>query len=964
VQELKLTLLGSPGLEFGGAPVEADTRKALALVAYLALTKRRHGRDALAAFLWPEYAQSRARAALRRTLAALGEARSGCWLEARRESLGVTGEGLWVDVDRFRELLAACREHAHPENEVCDRCLPPLEEAAAVYRDDFMAGFTLRDSAAFDDWQFFQAEELRRELAGALERLARGHSERGAWETAMSYARRWLSLDPLHEPAHRALMQIYAASGRRSAALRQYRVCVRTLERELGVAPLSETAALYETIKEDRPRSAAHLPPPEPPPTAEPAMETFGSRLVGRDREWSALLAAYAATGPDGYVVALEGEAGIGKTRLAEEFLTHAGERSARTLAARCYEGESSLAYGPLVETLGSAVRQPDALLQEVPGRYLTEAARLLPELSERAPGLPAAPPLGGPGAQSRFYEGVCETLLALCRGPAPGVVLFDDLHWADEASVDLLTYLIRRLHERPILVLFTWRSEQVREDHRLRRLLAETRRAERATAIELRRLPRESVYELARQVAGYSSEELGARLYEETEGVPLFLREYLTAVARDAPERSGDRALPGGVRDLLHGRLQEASETGRQLLAAAAAVGRSTDLDTLREASGRGEEETIAAVEELVGRNLLRETRDSPEESPSYDFSHEKLRALVYEETGLARRRLLHRRIADTLLERARRRRETGSLSVPISYHLRLAGREQEAARYLVLAGEHARSVYANAEALDHLRAALALGHPQAADLHESLGDLHTLLGEYGAALASYETAAALRDPEEEPGGLARLEQKLGGVHQRRGDWEQADSHLEAALDAAEGAPAADLARLYADRSLSARHLDRSECALELANRALELATQAEDQRALARAHNALGILHRDAGNSEHCREHLTRSLALAQRLEDPGARVAALNNLALALAENGERDAALALLREALSLCAAQGDRHREAALHNNLADLLHDTGRTEDSMQHLKRAVSIFAEVGGEGELQPEIWKLTEW
>lgn len=966
VSGLRLVLLGSPGLEFGGEPVEVDTRKAVALVAYLALTKRRHGRDSLAALLWPEYGQSRARAALRRTLASLGEARSGGWLEVRRESLGVTGEALWLDVDRFRELLAECREHGHSEGEVCDRCLPLLAEAAGLYRDDFMAGFTLRDSAAFDDWQFFQAEELRRELAGALERLVRGHGALGEWEAATAHARRWLALDPLHEPAHRTLMESYARSGQRSAALRQYRECVKLLDRELGVAPLQETGALYERIKEDR------LPPslPDTPSAERPVAEPAGDYpLVGRAAEWEALLDTYAAAGPGGCVVALEGEAGIGKTRLAEEFLAYAGQRGARTIAARCYEGEAGLAYGPLAEALAATIRQQEsaAPLKRIPARHLVEAVRLLPELSEAVPGLPPAASFGGPGAQSRFYEGVCEVLLALCGGPVPGILLLDDSHWADEATLDLLTYLIRRLRGRPVCVMLTWRSERVPDEHRLRRLLAEARRAGSATLIKLGRLDRASVGELARAAGGAEDPSGGLveRLYEETEGLPLFLGEYLAAVSRGTlVPADGDWMLPGGVRDLLHARLRDASDTGRQLLASAAAVGRSSGFDTLREVSGRGEEETVAAIEELVGRGLLEEVQNDGDGAPAYDFSHEKLRALVYEETGLARRRLLHRRIAEALLERARRHREKGPLAAGLAHHLRLAGREEEAAGYFKLAGEHARSVYANAEALSHLRAALALGHPEATALHEGMGDLHTLLGEYTAALTSYETAAALREPGGTPGGLARLEQKLGGVHQRRGEWELAESHFEAALATGEEPPAGDLARLYADRSLSARRLHRTEQALSFAERALDLAGTAGDARSLAQAHNTLGVLLRDAGDREQARHHLERSLALAQALEDPGARVAALNNLALAHADGGVLEDALERAGEALSLCASQGDRHREAALHNNLADLLHAAGRREESMEHLKQAVAIFAEIGGESEPRAEIWKLTEW
>src|SRR5215210_6378484 len=344
VPRTTVLLLGAPRIEHDGEPIEVDTRKAIALLAYLAVTRRRHARDALAGLLWPEYNQSRARAALRRTLSSLGKARAEGWLEADRESVELDRDGVWIDVDRFRELLAECRTHGHPETEVCPECLPPLSEAVELYRDDFLAGFTLRDSAAFDDWQFFQAEEMRRELAGALERLSRGYGALEAWERAVSYGRRWLALDHLHEPAHRWLMQLYAWAGQRSAALRQYRECVRVLEGELGVSPLEETTRVYEAIMEN------NLPPPpdlaqerssiprteerEFSSTGEPSVRPrHDEPLVGREAEWDSLLRAYDASRTAGHVVVLEGEAGIGKTRLAEEFVDYAAGRGSVTVA-------------------------------------------------------------------------------------------------------------------------------------------------------------------------------------------------------------------------------------------------------------------------------------------------------------------------------------------------------------------------------------------------------------------------------------------------------------------------------------------------------------------------------------------------------------------------------------------------------------------------------------------------------
>ena len=1017
MSELALYLLGPPRIERDGTALNVDTRKATALIAYLAVTRQPQSRDALAALLWPEYDQAHARATLRRTLSTLNKALAGNWLQIDRETVAIDATThIRLDVDEFYNYLEQCKRHGHPVSEVCSACLDPLARAVSLYRDDFLAGFGLRDSPNFDDWQFFQADTMRRDLSNALERLVHGHSILPDYSSAIAYARRWLALDRLHEPAYRYLMELYAWSGQRAAALHQYRECVQVLQKELGVAPLEATTHLYQAIKENQlapppvasrtfthlstegvagdsalapalsvitmPVSSAAGPtihrdshdtsgsynPGRVPTAPLPQVSQAIYPMVGRSKEISTLIDAYASIQSNGCVLILEGEAGIGKTRLAEEFIAHARARGAAVIAARCYEGETNLAYGPVVSGLHAAIAQKadTRWLGNIAESWLSEAARLLPELVTMRPALPPAPPLDSPGAQSRFFEGLRQVLLAVCSGARPGVIFFDDVHWADSASLDLLSYLVRRLHDQPLCIVITWRSLHASSDQRLHHLLVESQRSGRATIVSLSRLSRATVQELVQSAASNTaiSKELAERLYQETEGLPFFLVEYLTALTKDIPgSGESDWSLPGGVRDLLQSRLVSVSETGWQLLTAASVMGRSFDFDTLREASGRSEEETVTALEELIGQGLVTEVRSAAgDRSLIYDFNHEKLRALVYEQTSLARRRLLHRRIAEVFAGRMRGYRDSATIAGQIAHHYQMAGNDSLAAEYYRLAGERARSLYANTEALAHLRLALALGHPETAALHEACGDLHTLLGEYGAALKSYETAAALCASD----ALGNIEYKLGTVYERRRQWELAESHFEAALRALDDTgQAGERARVYANWSLTAHHQGQIGKSLELAQQALHLAEAAHDARALAQANNILGILASSQGNLALARHHLEHSLDLAQSLNDPSSRVAALNNLALAYGTSGEFEQALRLAADALALCVSQGDRHREAALHNNLADLLHAAGRSEEAMSHLKQAVTIYAEIGVEGgTVQPEIWKLAEW
>ncbi len=993
MSDLVIRTLGTPTIEYQGSAIKVDTRKAIALLIYLAVEAHPRSRDTVAALLWPEHDQSRARAALRRTLSVLHKALNGRYLAIERERLALSGsEAPWVDALEFLRLLALRRTHDHTEKEVCAACLQPLAQAVALYQDDFLSGFTLRDSSSFEEWQLAQRQALRDDLALALAALTRCYILVGELAEAITVARRWLALDPLNEQAHRFLMRLYDWTGQRAAALRQYRECVQTLERELGTPPLAVTTRLDEAIRARRAAgppaatSANHSAleasqravPPRPglqeQPTQAGLPRVVGvAPLIGRAQEWSAVLNAYDSSAHAGQLLVIEGEAGIGKTRLAEELLAYARTRGAVVGAARCYEGETALSYMALMALLRAAVG-PDlvARLHDLPDIWLSEASRLAPELAAVRPDVPPPAPLDTPGAQSRFFEGLRQALIAgVAAGTPPGLLLLDDVQWADDASLDALTYLVRRIERQPICIVLIWRSDAVDGRHRLWRLLAEAQRGGRATHLSLRRLEEEDVRVWLRQELGDARErqapELAARLYQETEGLPFFIAEYVMALARGAYAEAGEPWIaPVGAQDLLRSRLSALSETAWQALTSAAALGRSFDLDTVREVSGRSDEETTAALDELMERGLIREAPDTRQGGISYDFTHDKLRALVYDETSLARRRLLHRRAAEALMVMSRRQRQGAERAAQIAQHYAAAGDNAAAAAQHTIAGERARELYAHADAIHHFQLALMLGDPHAAALHEAIGDAYTLLGDYTQALASYGEAAS----RSQNGSLAQVLHKIGQAQGRRGEWEAAQLRFRAAIEALDAgvetlSALVEQAHIYADWSLAARHLGQLDQAQSHAEQALRLATTASDPHALAQAHNILGALANSQGDTERALRHLRESLALAERLDDTPTRAAALNNLALALQAAGQIERALPLAEAALALSVTQGDRHHEAALHNNVADLLHASGHVEDAMAHLKQAVSIYAEIGVEaGAVKPGIWKMVDW
>jgi predicted ATPase len=535
-----------------------------------------------------------------------------------------------------------------------------------------------------------------------------------------------------------------------------------------------------------------------------------------------------------------------------------------------------------------------------------------------------------------------------------PGILWLDDAQWADTASLDLLSFLTRRWRGRPYLILVCWRGGDLAMDHRLRQLLAETSREGSGGSLALTRLDANAVSQL---VAAATSETdmaksaaLSKRLYRETEGLPFLLNAYLHTLPQESFEAE-TWLLPASARDLFQSFLSQTGETESQLLQAAAVIGRAFDFDLLLSASGRSEEESLPALEDLVERQLLMEGSAGA----LYDFHHHKLRELLYEEMSLVRRRLLHRRVAQAMSARPAANLG-GEMAALIAAHFQAAGLDDQAAVFFRQAGDYARSLFAHRDALGHYQAALALGHPETGSLHEFCGDLHVRLGQYAAALASYEMAAAVCAPEQ----LAQLEHRIGRVYYRRGEWALAKHHFAQAQKL--WVDDKELARLFVDWSVTAYRAGQTDRAIELAALAQSATTTPLIE---AQTENMLGVLARKQGDLDEASEHFGRSLLLAGEHDFIDIRITAANNLALVEAAAGKPQTACDRLRSALDLCLTYGDRHWEAALRSNLADLLHALGDEEESMAQFKQAVTIYAEIGQEiGDARPEIWKLTEW
>ncbi len=401
--QLSIHLFGQPQVKVDNKIVDITRKKAVALLAYLAISGQAHSRDALATMLWPEADQSRARAGLRSALWALNQTEVGAWLVVDVETVGLAGgkpgssdahPAPVVDVDQFRAFVQAARSHDHAPGEACPACVHSLTAAAEMATDDFMAGFTLPDAPAFDEWQFFEASTLRQEMAAALERLTLFLRADGAYETAIPYARRLVALDSLHEPAHRLLMHLYMEAGMHGAAWRQYEQCRDVLARELDVEPSPETIELAEKVRgysrAGRSGSGDGMPAAtatyDQAATGQTPHETPNNlphnttAFIGRRRELTEL--SRFLEDETTQLLTIVGPGGIGKTRLA---VAAAAEQLAR---GRFYEGVYFVALAPLTdpslvvpsvaEAIGYPLQKDQRSLAQQLADYLGQRAVLL----------------------------------------------------------------------------------------------------------------------------------------------------------------------------------------------------------------------------------------------------------------------------------------------------------------------------------------------------------------------------------------------------------------------------------------------------------------------------------------------------------------------------------------------------------------------------------------------------------
>ncbi len=711
---LRLAVLGGMAVDIDGTAVDAPpARRPWSLLAYLALHPGRHARGDLAACFWPEVLDASSRASLRSAVWALrrelGPAADGL-LVADRDSIGLADQGIWIDAAQFARLVDAGE----------------LEAAVELCRGPLLAGFD-------DEWVIRAREEHNERLLAVLERLAASADRVGDDQGALLWTRRQVAIDPYGEEAHRRLIARLAERGDRAAALVLYRTLADRLRRELGVAPSPATQQLIRDLRSDDSDGATpHHDGIDASRSLRPARRETPP-LLGREQELATLEGVWSdVVHGRGALASIRGPAGIGKSRLAAALLARAEATGARTAACAGLDlggGAPFVLWAELVRDLARDLPSPPL------GRgWPNDLARLAPDAGLAAVPAEDTATLAPELQRARLFEAAV-SLIEWASQDRPLMLLVEDVHGADEASLQLLGYVARRIAQLPVLIVLTRRTPPRRAGvDRLE--LALRARELLAGEVELGSLPPSALAALARSVAELPEEQV-SEVVDVCEGNPLLATQAARSIARGEDPAAGLGATARAAVALC-------GEDARSLVAFAAVAARDLERDELLSLPL---DEPARAAAEAIDGGLLRGERGR------VGFVHALLRDAVYAELSEPLRTDLHGRWAHALLacERAGGRRRPAE----VARHLRIAAEPRAAADELARAAVDARSLGALSEAAGYLREAIELIGDRA-DLWIELGEIEAWRGDRAAAEAAFAHARQALAPDQRE-GLAR---------------------------------------------------------------------------------------------------------------------------------------------------------------------------------------------------------------
>ena len=902
----RVRLCGRFTLELDGRDVagEVPGGQAGGLLLYLVAARGRAAdRGELIDVTWPEHVPRDPSGALRPLLSRVrGALPAPAALEGKERVRLALPEPVWLDVDEatraIRDARAAARGAAWQS----------AREHAEAALELLRPGFLPDVQAGWVDARRRELEELELEALEWIARsgLALGGTELGAAERA---GRELIARSAFRETGHRFLMEALAAGGNAAEALRVYEDLRVLLRDELGAAPAPELQALHARLlagEAGAPASvsSAAAPPQEASQARVPLPSVLSPRersaFVGRDRELEVLGTAWReARAGSRRLVLVGGEPGIGKTRLTSE-LARAAHAEGTVLYAGCQE-EALVSYQPFAEALRHYARSTDLDPEQLAlGPGAAELARLVPELAAEAvdDGVEA-----GADPETRRYlmfEAV-STLLAEVAARAPVILVLDDLHWADRATLHLLRHVVRASQQAPLLIVGTFREGEVGGGHPLAELIADLRRDRLVQRVSLDGLNEGDVRALIASHGGAeASSALVAAVHEQTEGNPFFVDEVLRHLIETGVlfERDGrwvsaltadEIGVPEGVKEVLAGRLGRLSEDCRAALAEAAVLGREFSFDVLSSMAQVEEDALIAGLEEALAAQLVVET--DGRRGPAYAFTHALVRETLYGGTSAPRRQRMHGRAA-LAIEAVDGEDEVATIAA----HLRLAGSAGDPAKaveYSLRAGAAARELFAWDEAATHWDGAVQVmaraggREAERAALLVGLADLMLAISDLGRGIAYLEQARGLYEQLGNRERAAQVDSRLGAAHAlvdsiyaEHLDIRRAFAHFEAAREVlAQGPARRSLGHLENGVGAALMYAQRIPEGIDAATRAMEIGERLGDEPLWTAGAETYGWHTLVAGDLETGIATLTRAFDVADRQQHPMLGWMALN-------------------------------------------------------------------------------------
>ena len=659
-------------------------------------------RQHIAYLFWPDTSEGQARNNLRQLLHQLRQS----WPYVNQYLAVDASTLLWraspqfsLDVAEFEAALAQA-DAAHLENDAVKK-RKALAYAVKIYQGDLLP-------SCYDEWVAPERERLRRVFADALLQWVQELESQREFAAAIGYARRLLELDPLYEDHALILMRLHALNDDRTGALQVYKTSAAALQDELGIEPGPALRQAYE-------RLLAVDEPAEPVAPARRVLVDVSSPLIGRQPEWEQLRAIWQrATQEHTQCIFISGEAGIGKSRLAEELMLWASRQGIGVARTRAYAAEGRLSYAPVTDWLRSdAIR---GALSQMDPMWRSEIARIVPELLTEDPHLPRPTTLNDETQRQRFFEALARAVLG---AHPPLLLVIDDLQWCDQETLEWIRYVLRFDAPTKLLIVGTVRSEEVEAKHPLTRLMLDLRHTAQFGEIELKRLDAAESERLASYILNRQMNLNEAmNLYRDTEGNPLFVVEMARAGLGKGIEGQNESKLklPARVQAVILSRLAQLSEQAIEVMSLGATVGRAFGLDVLVQASDANEESVLQSLDELWQRRIVH-TQDANR----YDFTHDKLRDVAYAQLGPAKQRLLHRRVARAI--EAVYAADLDPVSAALAAHFEQAGHVEQAILFNLRAAQVAQRIFAYADTVKHIKRGLHLlglqkGNPLPAEI------------------------------------------------------------------------------------------------------------------------------------------------------------------------------------------------------------------------------------------------------